>query len=39
MLNEIDTDFMRASSIIESIFLKHYFLNMLLDDTLANNEI
>lgn len=37
--NEINADFVNASQIIETIFLKLYVLNVLLDDTLSNNEI
>lgn len=39
MSNEIHRDLIKASRIIESIFLKHYFLNALLDETLSNNEM
>lgn len=35
---EIKADFVKASQIIESIFLSSIF-NLLLDDTLSNNEI
>lgn len=37
--NEINTDFPKASQSIQTVVLKVYFHDLLLDDTLSKNEI
>lgn len=39
MSNEINTDFIKASQMMETIVLKLCFLDLLLDDTLSKNEL